>query len=92
MTLKFYMIRRGLTFDKLTEKSGASNAADVLNYAKKQGVVPTKQDEEEVELYFTQKTQVTSPESEVTLDSSNSDVATSEMRKKKSKKQRNGDV
>jgi hypothetical protein len=57
ITLKFFMIKRGLTHEKLVEKSGAQNSSDVLNHVRGLGVAPTDNDIAELEAFFSTREQ-----------------------------------
>ena len=58
ITLKFFMIKRGLTHEKLVEKTGAQTSSEVLSHVRSLGVAPTDNDIAELEAFFTSKTQV----------------------------------
>jgi hypothetical protein len=52
ISLKFFMIKRGLSFDKLVEKSGAKSAEDLVRYMRGLSVGVTANDEADVRNYF----------------------------------------
>ncbi len=52
ISLKFFMIKRGLSFNKLVEKSGAKSAEEFLSYVRGLSVGVTVSDEAEVHNYF----------------------------------------
>jgi hypothetical protein len=49
------MIRRGLTHDKLVDKSGAKSVEDVVKYIAGLGVTPTESDLEDLAKFFADK-------------------------------------
>jgi len=52
ISLKFFMIKRGLSIDALVEKSGAKSAEELIDYAKTLSVGVTANDEADVRNYF----------------------------------------
>lgn len=52
ISLKFFMIKRGLSIDALVEKSGAKSAEELIDYAKTLSVGVTANDETDVRNYF----------------------------------------
>jgi len=52
ISLKFFMIKRGLSFDKLVEKSGAKSTEDLVRYMRGLSVGVTANDEADVRNYF----------------------------------------
>ena len=52
ISLKFFMIKRGLSFDKLVEKSGAKSAEELVRYMRGLSVGVTANDEADVRNYF----------------------------------------
>ena len=53
ISLKFFMIKRGLSIDALVEKSGAKSAEELIDYVKTLTVGVTSNDETDVRNYFT---------------------------------------
>lgn len=58
ITLKFFMIKRGFTHEKLASKAGAQSVDDVLSYVRGLGVAPTENDVAELAAFFATKTRV----------------------------------
>ena len=52
ISLKFFMIKRGLSIAALVEKSGAKSAEELIDYAKTLSVGVTANDEADVRNYF----------------------------------------
>ncbi len=52
ISLKFFMIKRGLSIDALVEKSGAKSAEELVDYVKTLSVGVTANDEVVVRDYF----------------------------------------
>jgi len=52
ISLKFFMIKRGLSFDKLVEMSGAKSTKDLVDYVSGLSVGVTANDEADVQNYF----------------------------------------
>jgi hypothetical protein len=52
ISLKFFMIKRGLSFDKLVEMSGAKSTKDLVDYVSGLSVGVTASDEVDVQNYF----------------------------------------
>lgn len=52
ISLKFFMVKRGLSFDKLVEKSGSKSVEELLSYVSTLSVGVTANDEADVRNYF----------------------------------------
>lgn len=52
ITLKFFMIKRGLTIEKMVNKSNSKTPEDLISYAKSLDIGVTKADESLVNDYF----------------------------------------
>jgi len=81
ISLKFFMIKRGLSIDALVEKSGAKSAGELIDYAKTMSVGVTANDEADVRNYFSSiapvapvDTQDDKPKSRRTKKSGGADV------------------
>jgi len=52
ITLKFFMIKRGLTIEKLVQKSNATSIDELISYAKSLNISVTEADQTLVKDYF----------------------------------------
>lgn len=52
ITLKFFMIKRGLTIEKLVQKSNATSIDELISYAKSLNISVTEADQSLVKDYF----------------------------------------
>lgn len=65
ITLKFFMIKRGLTIDKMAQKSGSSTPEGLIDYAKSLNIGVTETDEKLVREYFAKLNDVSEKEVQV---------------------------
>ena len=86
ITLKFFMIKRGFTHEKLVNKAGAQSVDDVLNYVRGLGVAPTPNDIVELETFFAGRQQVTAPDVVVLEEPATVEVAVAPAKSKRKKK------
>lgn len=86
ITLKFFMIKRGLTHEKLVEKSGAQNSSDVLNHVRSLGVAPTDNDIAELEAFFSSREQSTPAPLEVQVAESSEPPKVVSVKSKRKKR------
>ncbi len=87
ISLKFFMIKRGLSFDKLAEMSGAKSAKELINYVSGLSVGVTPNDEIDVQNYFTSISCV--PDADETAAVENTDTVdeqTDKPKRRRSKK------
>lgn len=52
ITLKFFMIKRGLTIEKMVQKSNATSIDELISYAKSLNISVTEADQTLVKDYF----------------------------------------
>jgi hypothetical protein len=86
ITLKFFMIKRGFTHEKLVSKAGAQTADDVLSYVRGLGVAPTENDVAELEAFFATKTRVLEAPAEDTEAFASAAHAEEQVKPKRKKK------
>ncbi len=93
ISLKFFMIKRGLSFDKLAEMSGAKSAKELINYVSGLSVDATPNDEIDVQNYFTSIARV--PDADETAAAENTDTVddkSDKPKRRRSKKSGDADV
>ncbi len=86
ITLKFFMIKRGFTYEKLLSKSGAQTSADLLDYVRGIGVTPTENDITELSAFFESRS---SNESTSTTEFSTTEEVVEQQQKSRRKKKNN---
>jgi|LakMenEpi03Aug12_release.lakeMendotaPanAssembly.Ray.scaffolds.fasta_scaffold403684_3 hypothetical protein len=89
ITLKFFMIKRGFTHEKLVSKADAQTADDVLRYVRGLGVAPTANDVAELEAFFATKTRVLEAPTEVFEEAAPTPAAAAQVKTKRKKKASN---
>lgn len=67
ITLKFFMIKRGLTIEKLALKSNSQTPDDLISYARSLNIGVTDADESLVKDYFEKSNKLPPDESKVEL-------------------------
>lgn len=65
ITLKFFMIKRGLTVEKMANKSNSQTPEDLISYAKSLDIGVTKADETLIRDYFASRQLVVEEEPQV---------------------------
>ena len=70
ITLKFFMIKRGLTVEKMALKSNAKTPDDLVNYAKSLNIGVTAADEVMIRDYYTSLAAANIPPDQVEIPAS----------------------
>lgn len=65
--LKFFMLKRGLTIEKMIQQSGAKTASDLINYAKSLDIAIAPNDENQINSHFQESNAEHAP-NDVTLE------------------------
>lgn len=89
ITLKFFMIKRGFTHEKLVSKAGAQTVDDVLSYVRGLGVAPTENDVTELKDFFATKTRDLATPAEAIEEVATITVAEEQVKPKRKKKAAN---
>ena len=96
ITLKFFMIKRGLTIEKLVQKSNATSIDELISYAKSLNISVTEADQTLVKDYFsTLSANLAAQHTPITADSIELDIGNTQPvleKKKRGKKSVGGNV